>query len=287
MAVALSGIPFLFELQPARGAAREVLFSRTYFFVSQWQWYEWVGAFAPLLLLAGYAWFRPRGSTPAARNLAATLVCFGTMFTALAVIVNAFGRLENYTRWQPMRCFQVIYVIFFLLLGAWLGDWLLKAKLWRWLALFVPLGLGMFWMQMDAYSASPHVEYPGVNSSNSWTKAFLWIRYHTPKDAVFALDPDYLFIHGEDQQGFRAVAERSSLADHLKDSGAVSLFPLLADGWKAQQVAQAGWRKFGRAEYEKLATLYPVTWILAADPVPADMFCPYDSGGLAVCRLVQ
>ena len=30
----LSGLPFLFELQPARGAAREALFSRAYFFVS-------------------------------------------------------------------------------------------------------------------------------------------------------------------------------------------------------------------------------------------------------------
>jgi hypothetical protein len=285
--VVIAGIPFLFEFGPARGVAREVLFSRTYFFVAQWEWYEWVGVFAPLALLGWYAWARPRGSTPAAWNLARTLVVFGGVFTVFAVVLNSFVRLENYTRWQPMRCFQLIYAIFFLLLGAWLGEWALKSNVWRWLTLFLPLAMGMFWMQQDAYSASPHVEWPGVNSANAWTKAFLWIRYHTPKDAVFALDPNYLFIRGEDQQGFRAVAERSALADNLKDSGAVSLFPRLADGWKAEQKAQAGWRTFVRADYEKLAMQYPVTWILAEDPAPAGLVCPYDSGGLAVCQLAH
>ena len=285
--IALAGIPFLFEFQPARGVAREVLFSRTYFFVFQWEWYEWVGVFAPLVLLGCYAWFKPKGSTPAAQCLARTLVFFGAAFTVFAVILNSFARLENYTRWQPMRCFQVLYVIFFLLLGAWVGEWLLQGKVWRWLALFVPLGAGMWMMQRDAFSASPHVEWPGMHSSNPWTTAFLWIRGHTPKDAVFALDPAYLSIHGEDRQGFRAVAERSALADNLKDSGAVSLFPRLADGWKAQQRAQAGWRTFGRVEYETLAKQYPVTWILAPHPTPAGMVCPYDNGELVVCQVAH
>jgi hypothetical protein len=285
--VAMAGIPFLFELQPARGIAREVLFSRTYFFVFQWEWYEWVGVFAPLLLLAWYAWARPRGSTATAQSLARTLVFFGLAFTVFAVILNSAPRLENYTRWQPMRCFHVVYVIFFLLLGALAGEWLLRDKVWRWLALFLPLALGMWMMQRDAYSASPHVEWPGMYSANHWTRAFLWIRGHTPKDAVFALDPNYLFLHGEDQHGFRAVAERSVLADNLKDSGAVSLFPRLADAWKEQQRAQAGWPTFGKSEYEKLARQYPVTWILAADPAPAGLICPYDNGKLVVCRLGQ
>ena len=287
MGVALAGIPFLFELQPARGIAREVLLSRTYFFIFQWEWYEWIGAIAPLLLLAWYAWARPRGSTPTGQGLARALVVFGLAFTVFAVLLNSTPRLENYTRWQPMRCFQLLYVIFFLLLGAMAGEWLLRGKLWRWLALFVPITAGMWMLQQDAYSSSPHVEWPGLYSANPWNRAFLWIRGHTPKDAVFALDPDYLFIHGEDQHGFRAVAERSALADHLKDSGAVSLFPRLADGWKAQQRAQAGWRTFGKTEYEQLAAKYPVTWILAADPAPAGMVCPYDNGELVVCRIGQ
>ena len=68
---------------------------------------------------------------------------------------------------------------------------------------------------------------------------------------------------------------------------AVSLFPGLAEEWMAQQRAQTGWRKFGRAEYENLAMHYPVTWILAAGPQPAGMACPYDNGELVVCRVGQ
>jgi len=34
---------------------------------------------------------------------------------------------------------------------------------------------------------------------------------------------------GEDEHGFRALAERSMLADRVKDSGAVTMFPRLAD----------------------------------------------------------
>ena len=281
----LAGIPFLFELQPARGIAREVLFSRTYFFVFQWEWYEWVGAIAPLLLLAVYAWQRPRGSTPAGQRLARTLVIFGAAFTVFGIVLNSAARLENYTRWQPMRCFQLLYILFFLLLGALAGERLLQGKTWRWLLFFVPLATGMCFSQRAAYPFSPHVEFPGVNSANQWTRAFLWIRGNTPKDAVFGLDPNYLFIHGEDQQGFRAVAERSVLADNLKDSGAVSLFPKLAENWKAQVNAQTGWSSFGKAEYEQLARQYPVTWILAADPAPAGLVCPYDNGAVAVCRV--
>jgi hypothetical protein len=38
------------------------------------------------------------------------------------------------------------------------------------------------------------------------------------KAAIFALDPNYMAIAGDDQHGFRAVAERSAIADNLKDS---------------------------------------------------------------------
>jgi len=69
-------------------------------------------------------------------------------------------------------------------------------------------------------------------------------RGHTPKSAVFGIDPDYMLLPGEDQHGFRAVAERSVLADEVKDSGAVSLFPQLASHWKDQVRAESGWETF-------------------------------------------
>src|ERR1700674_5127812 len=130
----LAGLPFLFELQPARGAAREVLFSRTYFFVSNWAWYEWVGVFAPLALAWWFSSRRLNGTTPVFRPLLRTFVPFGLLFTVAAVVLGASPRLENFTRLQPMRSFHVLYVILFVMLGGLIGEYALKSSVWRWLA---------------------------------------------------------------------------------------------------------------------------------------------------------
>jgi hypothetical protein len=161
----------------------------------------------------------------------------------------------------------------------------LRRSTWRWLGVFVPLAGSMCLLQYSQFPSSAHVEWPGYGYHNCWNSAFFWIRHHTPADAVFALDPNYMKIEGEDQHGFRAVAERSALADAVKDSGAVSLFPQLAGDWKSQIEAQNGWEKFDRRDFEHLAKLYPVTWILTRSPGPAGLACPYQSEGLSVCRI--
>jgi hypothetical protein len=281
----LSGLPFLFELQPARGAAREALLSRAYYFVSNWTWYEWIGVFAPLALAWWCSSRRLNGTTPVFRSLLRTLVPFGLLFTVAAVVLTSSPRLENFTRLQPMRCFHVIYAIFFAMLGGVMGEYALKSSVWRWFSLFVPLAASMYFIQKSQFPSSAHVEWPGYGYHNTWNSAFSWIRLHTPRDAVFALDPNYMLIAGEDQHGFRAVAERSALADAVKDSGAVSIFPQLADHWKSQVQAQSGWEKFNRRDFEHLATLYPVTWILTRSPGPAGLTCPYHNDGLSVCRI--
>jgi hypothetical protein len=283
--LAFAGLPFLFDFQPARGAAREALFSRTYFFVSNWTWYEWTGIFAPLALLWWFSSVTPKGVTPGFRPLARTLVPFGLMFSAVAVVLAIPAKLENYTRLQPMRSFHLVYVVFFVLLGGLIGEYALQTKVWRWLGLFVPLAASMWLLQQSSYPASPHVEWPGWASRNAWTSAFLWIRGHTPKGAVFALDPSYMLLPGEDEHGFRAIAERSVLADRVKDSGAVSLFPQLASQWKDQVQAQSGWENFRLADFENLAGQYPVTWILTRSPGPNGLTCPYQDRGLVVCRI--
>jgi len=280
-----SGLPFLFELRPAHGAAREALLSRTYFFVSNWTWYEWIGVFAPLALAWCCSSKRLNSTTPVFRWLLRTLVPFGLLFTVAAVVLTSSPQLENFTRLQPMRCFHIIYVIFFVALGGMIGEYALKSDIWRWLSLFVPLAASMYFLQQSQFPSSAHVEWPGYGYHNTWNSAFSWIRLHTPRDAVFALDPNYMLIAGEDQHGFRAVTERSALADAVKDSGAVSLFPQLADHWKSQVQAQIGWEKFGRRDFEHLARLYPVTWILTRSPGPAGLTCPYQSEGLSVCRI--
>ena len=75
---------------------------------------------------------------------------------------------------------------------------------------------------------------------NQFEQAFVWISRNTPKDAVFALDAQYITEPGEDAQGFRAIAERSVLPDFSKDGGVVTNKPELAAAWLQGQVAQAG-----------------------------------------------
>ena len=283
--VSLAAVPTLFDFRPAAGPAREALLSRTYFFVYNWAWYEWAGVFAPLALLWWFGRARLKGATPVFHQLARALVPFGLAFTAAGIALSSSARFEGLTRLQPMRAFHLLYAIFFVLLGGVAGEYLLKTTVWRWAALFIPLALGMGLMQVEAFPFSPHVEAPGIRGSNPWTSAFFWIRENTPKDAVFALDPNYMRIAGEDQHGFRAVAERSVLADNVKDSGAVSLFPGLADDWKSQVQATAGWDHFQAADFERLSQRFGVSWILTRNPAPPDLPCPYRSGGLAVCRL--
>ena len=39
-------LPGIFDLEPAQGPAREALLARTYFWLSNWAWYEWLGLLA-------------------------------------------------------------------------------------------------------------------------------------------------------------------------------------------------------------------------------------------------
>ena len=85
---------------------------------------------------------------------------------------------------------------------------------------------------------------PGTRLTNPWLQAFAWIRINTPTDAYFAMDPHYLEAPGEDYHSFRALAERSQLADAVKDTAVVTQVPELGPAWEKQVDAQAGWRKF-------------------------------------------
>ena len=277
-------LPFLLNFAPVTGPARDCLLSRTFFFVATWTWYQWIGVFAPLALLWRLSVALPRHTLPAFRRVARSLIPFGLLFT-LAAAMLAIPGLEGYNRLQPMRSFHLLYLIFFILLGGLIGEYWIQSIRWRWAVLFVPLALIMVLVQESIFPASEHVEWPGSNNGNTWISAFLWIRSHTPKGAVFALDPNYMVRPGEDAHGFRAVAERSVLADFVKDSGAVSLFPRLAVEWENEVGAERGIDHFAPADFQRLVQRYPVTWIVTTRPGPAGMTCPYENRDLAVCRI--
>ena len=65
-----------------------------------------------------------------------------------------------------------------------------------------------------------------------------------PTNAYFALDPRYLDEPGEDFHSFRALAERSQLADAIKDAAVVTQVPELGPVWNRQVQAQQGWKHF-------------------------------------------
>ena len=85
--------------------------------------------------------------------------------------------------------------------------------------------------------------------------------------------------------GFRAIAERSALADRVKDSGAVSLFPQLALDWDQQARAQKGWDRFSLDDFQQVARRYPVTWIVTRIPAIAGLNCPFRNTTVEVCRI--
>jgi len=120
---------------------------------------------------------------------------------------------------------------------------------------------------------------------NPWAKAFMWARNHTPQDAAFALDPDYLRIEGEDSVGFRCLAQRSRMADSVKDNGVVSMFPPLADEWLAQVRALKDWKTFSADDFEKLKQRYGVNWVIVQQSQSVQLDCPYQNNAVRVCQL--
>jgi hypothetical protein len=173
----------------------------------------------------------------------------------------------------------------FLIMGGLLGEFVLKNRVWRWLALFVPLGLGMFVAQRALFPASAHIEWPGSAPKNEWAQAFIWVRDNTPVDAVFALDPNFMQLRGEDTTGFRCLAQRSRLADASKDSGAVSMFPPLAEEWWTEVQAQTPWRSFRAEDFLRLKNKYGVSWVIVEQPGVAGLDCAYQNSAVRVCRI--
>ncbi len=270
---------------PVTPEYREILETRPYFFLARWEWYEWLGLLGPFAILA---WFMKIGRQFALgplRQASAALILFGAGFFALAVVIARPGRFENLAELQPLRYLHLLYILMFLFCGGLIGRFLLHQRAWRWALLFVPLCAGLAYAQHENAPNTAHMELPGRVSTNPWVQAFAWIRNNTPQDAYFALDPNHMRMPGEDQHGFRAIAERSMLADSVKDSGAASMFPSLAVRWKEQVSAQAGWEQFRREDFLRLQQRYGVDWVVLQQPGVAGLSCPYRNATVLVCSL--
>ena len=256
-----------------------------YFYVQDWHWYEWVGIFAPLALLW---WFgriaRARNKILLARACRA-FALYGAIYFLVALVVDLPPSFESLARIQPLRSLHLLYMFLFVCVGGFLAEYVLKDRAWRWLVLFIPLCIGMFEAQRSLFSASQHIEWPGRAPKNPWAQAFVWIQENTPTAAVFAIDPDYMRLPGEDAIGFRCLAQRSRLADVVKDGGVVSMFPPLADEWWSQVQAQTPWKNFQPADFARLREKYGVRWIVVQQPGVVGLTCQYQNDELRVCGI--
>jgi len=278
-------LPFGLTLDPPPPAYHEVALRQPYFYLLRWHWYEWLGLIGPIAL---FWWFgrlaRPRGMENMER-VSRAMVPFLLIATAATLVLSIPARFEALARLEPLRCLALAYMLLIVIGGGLVGKYLLRGRTWRWLVLFVPLGLGMYTAQRHLFAASAHVEWPWAAPHNPWAQAFDWIRSNTPRDALFALNPDHMSLPGEDENGFRARAERSMLADAVKDKGAASMFPPLSTSWWEQMQDQRNWRQFQRSDFERLRQKYGVTWVVVEVPGPTGMDCPYQNVAVKVCRI--
>jgi hypothetical protein len=277
--------PFGLTLQPPPPEYHQVATTHRYHYLLRWEWYEWIGAVAPIAILW---WFSRLARARKLRNLGLlcrALIIMDVGSLALALVLSSSVRFESLARIQPMRSLHLLYILMFLFIGGFLGEYVLKQHLWRWLVLFVPLCAGMFYAQRQLFPASAHVEWPWAQPRNEWVKAFLWIQANTPKDAFFALDPYHMAIEGEDQNGFRALAQRGMMADAVKDSGAVTMFPPMAVEWLRQFNAQKDWKRFTLSDFQRLKRDYGVDWVVVQQPGVEGLVCPHQNAKVQVCQI--
>lgn len=260
--------------------------TRFYWFLGAWHWYEKIGLVAPLVILAIVGCRSRRGTTAASVTLARMAVICGSVAAIIAMI---FARLPLTThlvaRLQPLRIFQIVYIVMILAAGSALAEWVIQRHLLRWLTALILLSGVMFSAERQTFSNSAHLEMPWTTSHNPWEQAFHWIRQNTPKTALFALDAHYITSAGEDAQCFRAIAERSALPDYSKDGGEVSVTPPLASAWQVGEVAQE--RINSKSDAQRIAALKPlgVNWIVLDEAAKTGFKCPYVNATVKVCRL--
>jgi hypothetical protein len=279
-------LPTGFHLASASGPYREALYSRDYYFLYNWSWYHWLGMLAPLAILAWFWKGKLRGARPGFAQLSFAMIPFGLLSIVVGIVFSCSPSLDMFARLQPLRTFHLITMVFILLLGGVIGEYAAKGRSWVVAAITVPLAVGMFFVARQTYPNSPQVEWPSASSPNAWVNTLLWIRENTPQNAVFAVDSRYFQEAGVDVHGFRAVSERSALADYYKDGGVVSLFPGLAEEWKQMSNATYGLNHFQAQDFARLQGEYPaVSWTVVHGPAPKNMNCPYQKQGYAVCRL--
>jgi hypothetical protein len=268
--------------------------TRDYWFLTQWHWYELLGILGPLAVLAILQARLRQHLSPAAITLCQACITAGVLATLIAAMfAHEHFATHLVARMQPLRAFLSIYLIMTLLLGAVLTQLCLEytprfsmARAAPAFALLV-IAAAMFAVQRNSFTASRHLELPwrSATNPNPWVQAFLWIRANTPRDALFAIDADYITTPGEDAHTFRSIARRSVLPDHSKDGGEASITPALAEAWQRGAIAQQGLSALSDTARDARLQPLTATWMVLHSTAITTHICPYNNGVVKVCRL--
>jgi hypothetical protein len=278
-------------------AAVLAAYSRYYWFLSQWHWYELCGLAGPLLIFALLLRTRLHPPTKLLLRAAILIGLLATLIAALFAHHSAPTHLV--ARLQPLRAYLLLYAIMALLLGASLTQLLIehlptiRSRSTQRLLATTPVSIALalcaisYLTQRATFPASPHIEFPShePHHPNPWVQAYLWSRAHTPQDAVFALDAKYINQPGEDAQTFRAWAQRSVLPDFSKDGGEAAITPALAPQWLTAATAQRGLSTEDDNLRDPRILPLGATWMIVHSSAPTHHPCPYDNATVKVCRL--
>lgn len=278
-------LPFGITLDSPPAAYHEVALRQRSHYILRWEWYEWIGAIAPIFLFWWFAQIARRRGMKNVELVSRAIIPVIVVAVISATILSSSPRFEALARLQPTRSLALTYTLLIVIGGGLLGEYVLKAYVWRWIVLFLPLSLGMFYAQRQVFPASAHIEWPWASPRNQWAQAFDWVRLNTPVDALFALNPAHMSLPGEDEIGFRARSERSMLADLTKDKGAASMFPPLSVEWLKQIDDERNWKQFQLDDFERLRQKYGVSWVVVEQPGPRRLDCPYQNAAVRVCQI--
>ena len=283
-----AAIPFLAS---PTAAWREAVATRGYYTLRNWQWFEWLGILVPFAVV----WWLGRLARREGLETAAFLMRRMLLYAAIMCVLTFFISLPRSTDFlwplQPFRYLHTVYLLMFLIGGGLLARIVLKGHVWRWVVALLPLAAGMSFAQFEQFADSAHIDIPGARPTNPYVEAFQWVRDNTPRDAYFALHPDYMTEPMNNNYGFRAIAERSQMADISKDAAVVTVAPPLAPEWKRQVDAIREWNSLTHDDFVRLRHDFGVGWLII-DLRKADalqLVCPYHTSprqgtSIAVCR---
>ncbi|HTW49162.1 MAG TPA: hypothetical protein VMD92_14515 [Acidobacteriaceae bacterium] len=269
---------------PVSAAYREAVLlpQRSFLFLARWHWYELLGLVLPLLLF-GSATQKYAASTHTGAVCRSSVAIGVTSILIAALFVSPSGPYQLVPL-QVLRSFHIIYLVGVVLCGGILAS---IATLSRYAAAALLLLIAGFMFQVEhaSWPGGDRIEWPNYPPANLYEQAFLWIRGNTPRDAVFAFDPQTVYNPRETEQGFRALAERDHLADD-KDAGVVAVVPSLAGRWALQRNSQ--FFVDSMTDAQRFAALAPLgaTWLLLPPTAQTSLPCPFHNGAVQVCRLV-